>query len=64
MEAEREHNKAEELAISFCASLPSREALIDNESYWETEAEAWRIWRNEVEMEWVDGGESRANSKD
>ncbi|MCJ1384922.1 hypothetical protein MMC17_008040 [Xylographa soralifera] len=61
MDAEREHKRAEQVASSFGSALPSREVLIDNENYWETEAEAWRVWRNEAETKWVDEGESRAN---
>jgi len=61
MEAEREHKAAEEVANSFRSALPTREVLIDNEHYWETEAEAWRVWRDDAEKDWVNQGESRAN---
>ena len=61
MNAKREHREAEQVAHSFGSSLPSRETLIDSESYWETEAEAWRGWRDGVENDWVNEGDSSAN---
>ncbi|MCJ1392334.1 hypothetical protein MMC18_005201 [Xylographa bjoerkii] len=61
MEAEREYKEAREVADALCSVLPTREVLIDNESYWDTEAEAWRVWRDWAEKEWVKEGESKAN---
>ncbi|MCJ1318209.1 hypothetical protein MMC15_003537 [Xylographa vitiligo] len=61
MDAEREHKKAEQVTSSLGSALPSREALIDNENYWETEADAWRVWRDDAETRWVNEGESSAN---
>ena len=61
VEAEREHRGAKEIAEAFSTALPTREVLIDNETYWDTEAEAWKLWREKAESDWVKEGESRAN---
>ena len=62
MEAEREYNAAKEVAESLRSVLPTREVLIDNESYWDIEAKAWKIWREEAENEWVQKGELKADT--
>ena len=61
MEVEREYKAAEKVAELFHSVLPAREVLIDNEDYWHTETEVWKVWRDGVEKEWVEEGELRAN---
>ena len=60
MEAKREQKEAKKIAEVFDSVLPAREVLIDNEKYWDIEAEAWKFWRERVEKEWVKEGEKKA----
>ncbi|MCJ1240915.1 hypothetical protein MMC14_008919 [Varicellaria rhodocarpa] len=61
MEVEREYKAAKEVAEAFGSALPGREMLVDDEGYWDVEAEAWKVWREGVEDEWVKEGELRAS---